>query len=67
MEIKREINGNTSIKIGSNKILRYDPATDCYSIILLPLSHNRPPTSIGPISSEMIKLLYNSAWEAKNK
>ncbi len=63
MEIRKEINGTTSTRISPNKILRYDPSTDSYNIIVIPSSHNGPPTTIGPITPEMLKMLYSRAWE----
>lgn len=63
MEIKKNYDGTISTKILNNKILKYDPSTDSYQILILPISIDKPPTAIGPIPSDVLDELYNIAWQ----
>jgi hypothetical protein len=63
MEIKKNCDGTISTKILNNKILKYDPSTDSYQILILPISIDKPPTAIGPITSDVLDELYNIAWQ----
>ena len=63
MEIKKNCDGTISTKILNNKILKYDPSTDSYQIVILPIAMGKPPAAIGPIPSFVLDELYNIAWQ----